>query len=262
MIDRWLLNTLPTWGLALLIVGGAVVVGVGGFLAMKRFVPSLAGHADNRSLSSAFGMTTGLFSFVLAFTIGQLYTNFTRANADAKQEATVLAQVLRTSAGLGAKPAATIRAEVLTYARDVRTREWKRMTEGQSSVTAWEDVDRIYKTLEGQRTTLGSNPFYSQTLARVNDLILARRTRLDDANAALPLVFQVMLLLGAVLALSTTFYFKPFGERLQIAMIGAASILVGTAMLVALMLDYPYSGSISVSSAPFNAASLLLLSGT
>jgi hypothetical protein len=38
-------------------------------------------------------------------------------------------------------------------------------------------------------------------------------------------------------------------------------VLVGTAMLVALMLDYPYSGSITVSSAPFKASTLLLLSG-
>jgi hypothetical protein len=96
----------------------------------------------------------------------------------------------------------------------------------------------------------------------VNDLVVARRTRLDDANLALPVIFQGTLLLGAVLALSTTFYFKPFGERIQIAMIGAASSLVGTAGLLALMLDFPYSGSIAVSSAPFKAATLLLLSGT
>jgi hypothetical protein len=44
-------------------------------------------------------------------------------------------------------------------------------------------------------------------------------------------------------------------------MIGAASALVGTVMLLALTLDYPYSGSIAVSSAPFKAATLLLLSG-
>ena len=261
-MDRWLLNTFPTWALVLLIVGGAMAIGIGGFLTMRRFVPSLEAHADSRSLSSAFGMTTGLFSFVLAFTIGQLYANFTRANADAKQEATVLAQVLRTSNGLGSGPAAAIRAEVLRYANDVRTQEWKLMEHGQSSVTAWEDVDRMYNTLDARRTTLGSNPFYSQTLSRINDLVVARRTRLDDANLSLPPVFQVMLLLGAVLALSTTFYFKPFGEGIQLAMIGAASALVGTAMLVALMLDYPYSGSIAVSSAPFKAATLLLLSGT
>ena len=55
--------------------------------------------------------------------------------------------------------------------------------------------------------------------------------------------------------------FKPFGERLQIAMIGGAATLVGTALLVALMLDYPYSGSVAVSSAPFATARLLLLAG-
>jgi hypothetical protein len=33
-------------------------------------------------------------------------------------------------------------------------------------------------------------------------------------------------------------------------------------MLVALMLDYPYSGSIAVPSTPFSAPTLVLLSGT
>ena len=259
-MDRWLLNTLPTPVLVLIVVGGAVVIAVGGFLLMRRFVPSLRANADSRSLSSAFGMASGLFSFVLAFTIGQLYTNFTRANADAKQEATVLAQVLRTSHGLPGVNV-TLRGEILAYAAEVRDVEWKAMQHGRSDVTAWHAVDAMYNTLEQHRTELASNPLYSQTLSRVNDLVNARRTRLDDANIALPTVFQVMLVLGAILALSTTFYFKPFGERIQVAMIGLAAVLVGTAMLVALMLDFPYSGSIAVSSQPFAPQTLLLLSG-
>jgi hypothetical protein len=259
-MSRWLLNTFPTWGLVLLIVGGFVIVGVGGFLLMKRFVPSLETHADNRSLSSAFGISSGLFSFVLAFTIGQLYTNFTRANADAKQEATALAQVLRTSDGLPGV-GVTIRREALDYAREVRQREWAFMEHGKASVRAWQKIDKMYATLDTARPTSGTNPFFAQTLTRLNDLVVARRTRLDDSNLALPVVFQVLLLFGALLAISTTFYFKPFGERLQVVMIGAASALVGTAMLVALMLDYPYSGSIAVPSAPFKVATLVLLSG-
>src|SRR4051812_37183831 len=99
-------------------------VGVGGFLLMRRFVPSLETHADSRSLSSAFGISSGLFSFVLAFTIGQLYGNFTRANADAKQEASVLAQVLRTSEGLPNPVGAKIRVQALEYASEVRNREF------------------------------------------------------------------------------------------------------------------------------------------
>lgn len=259
-MDRWLLNNLSTWELALLVVGGAVCIGLGGFTLMRRFVPSLADHADSRTLSSAFSISSGLFSFVLAFTIGQLYTNFTRANADAKQEATVVAQVLRTSAGLPKPLAQKVRLETLSYAREVRTHEWHLMQNGGSSVAAWHDVDHLYKTLQAS-SSASSNPFYGQTLARLNDLVTSRRVRLDDANLSLPVVFQVLLLLGAVLAISTTFYFKPFGEGVQVAMIGAASALIGTAMLVALILDFPYSGSIAVSSAPFKAASLLLLAG-
>jgi hypothetical protein len=197
---------------------------------------------------------------VLAFTIGQLYTNFTRANADAKQEATVLAQVLRTSDGLPGV-GVTIRREALDYAREVRQREWAFMEHGKASVRAWQKIDKMYATLDTARPTSGTNPFFAQTLTRLNDLVVARRTRLDDSNLALPVVFQVLLLFGALLAISTTFYFKPFGEGLQVVMIGAASALVGTAMLVALMLDYPYSGSIAVPSAPFNVATLVLLSG-
>jgi len=259
-VDRWLLNNLSTWELALLVVGGAVCIGLGGFTLMRRFVPSLADHADSRSLSSAFSISSGLFSFVLAFTIGQLYANFTRASADAKQEATVVAQVLRTSAGLPKPLAQKVRLETLSYAREVRTHEWHLMQNGGSSVAAWHDVDHLYKTLQAS-SSASSNPFYGQTLARLNDLVTSRRVRLDDANLSLPVVFQVLLLLGAVLAISTTFYFKPFGERIQVAMIGAASALIGTAMLVALILDFPYSGAIAVSSAPFKTASLLLLAG-
>lgn len=260
-MDRWLLNTLPTWALAFLVVGGAVCLGLGGFLLVRRLAPSLAEHADSRSLSSAFSISSSLFSFVLAFTIGQLYTNYTRANADAKQEATVLAQVLRSSAGLPDQLARKVRFEALAYARDVRELEWPLMRTGGASVTAWHDIDRVYETLVSARATASSDPFYGQTLARLNDLVVARRVRLDDANVGLPVVFQVLLLLGAVLALATTFHFKPFGERIQVAMIGAASALVGTAMLVALVLDYPYSGGISVSSAPFREAALALLAG-
>ena len=260
-MDRWLLNNIPTWGLVVLIIGGAVCVGLGGYLLMRRFVPSFEARSENRTLSSAFGISSALFSFILAFTIGQLYANFTRANANAKQEANVLAQVLRSSEGMPGL-GGQIRKEAFNYAREVRTNEWQQMKYGRASVQAWQDIDHMYVTLELARVNENNNPFYGQTLARLNDLVIARRTRLDDANLSLPPLFAVMLLFGAVLALSTTYYFKPFGDGIQIVMICAASILVGTAMFVALGLDYPYSGGIAISNAPFSQSTLHLLSGT
>jgi hypothetical protein len=260
-VDRWILNTLPFWALVLLYLGGGVTLGIGGFLTMRRLVPSLGAHADSRGLSSAFSISSGLFSFVLAFTIGQLYGNYTRANANARQEGTQLAQVLRASHGLPASLDRVVHREMLDYATEVRGREWRLMQHGHTSSVAWQDVNQAYNTLEHARTTAGSNPFFAQTLARLNDLVVARRNRLDDVNLSLPPLFQALLLLGAVLAISSTFYFKPFGEPIQIVMIGAASALVGLALLVAVQLDYPYSGNVAVSNTPFQMSTLVLLSG-
>jgi hypothetical protein len=245
----------------LLYVGGAMLLGLGGFHLMRRCVPSLARNANERSLSSAFSISSGLFSFVLAFTIGQLYTNFVHANTDAKAEANQVAQVLRSAQGLPSPLGPTIRVETLAYATEVRTHEWDLMKHGGSSVQAWQDVDKIYRSLQEAQKSSVADPFYSETVSHVNDLVLARRARLDDVNLSLPPLFQALLMLGALLAISTTFYFKPFGEPIQIVMIGFASALVGIALLVATQLDFPYSGTIAVSSAPFKAATLVLLSG-
>jgi hypothetical protein len=262
-VDRWLLNTLPLWAMILLYVGGAMLFGLGGFHLMRRFVPSLARNAEDRSLSSAFSISSGLFSFVLAFTIGQLYTNFVHATSDAKAEGNQVAQVLRSAQGLPAPLGPKIRFETLAYAAEVRTHEWSLMKHGGSSVQAWQDIDQIYRTLQKQKaeSISRSDPFYSETVTHVDDLVLARRTRLDDVNLSLPPLFQALLMIGALLAISTTFYFKPFGEPIQLVMIGAAAALVGVALLVATQLDFPYSGTIAVSSAPFKTATLVLLSG-
>jgi Protein of unknown function (DUF4239) len=261
-MDRTILNAIPFGWLALIAVLIAVTVGVGGFLLMRRFVPSIAAHSEQRTLSSAFAITASLFSFLLAFTIGQLYANFSRASGDAQQEANALAAVLRGAHGLPPTFAGAIDHEVIAYAHDVYYREWKLMRTGRIDVRAWDEIDSMYDTLEAAQRRLGSDTFFAQTTSAVNALASARQTRLDDVNDSIPTLFKLLLLGLAVLAIYGTFYFKPFGERVQVIMIGAASAMIGIALLVALALDYPYSGGITISRAPFRPTTIVMLSGT
>ena len=261
VVDRWLLNTFPLWALVLLLPAITMSIGLGGFFALHRFVPSYRANADSRSLSSAFSMSAALFSFVLAFTIGQLYGNFTRANSDVRQEATAVAQMLRNAKGLPPDLRVEVRKETLDYAAEVRTNEWPLMRNGNVSVGAWHDLDHVYATLERARPRETKDPFYNPTISALDKLVSARQTRLNDINLSIPPLFQAVLLIGALLAIFGTFYFKPIGEPIQLVMIGAACALVGVALLTALSLDFPFSGSISVSSDPFQTSTLLLLSG-
>jgi hypothetical protein len=247
-LDRWLLNTFTTWELGLILIAACAVVAFGGYVATRPFVH----RVENRAVSTAFAIVTGLFSFVLAFTIGQLYGNFTGASDDVRNEATALSQLVRTTAYLGHAEGQTTNRLALAYATEVETNEWKLMKNGHSSPAAWRLVDEMYAELSRYKAaTPAESAFYGQALGRLQDLVAARRARLDDANVSVPGAFEVLLVLGAALALLTTLNFKPADDRLQLTMIGAASALVGLALLVALSLDFPFSGEIDVSKAPF-----------
>lgn len=252
-MNRWLLNSMPTWALGAFLVGICVAVALGALFLGRRYVPSLVGKADSRSLSSAFGIATGLFSFVLAFTIGQLYGNFTRTGTDVRNEATQLSQLVRVSGYIDTEEGKVMQRDALTYAQEVKDVEWPSLRHGRPDPTAWALVDRLYADLRATKPNSPSDSlFYGQAASRINDLVSARRARLDDANVGLPTVFSVMLFVGALLALVTTANFKPADDRLQLAFITCAAAFVGLALLVALVLDYPFSGSVAVSNAPFD----------
>jgi len=260
-MDRTILNAVPFGWLSLIVLVVAVVIGVGGFTLLRRLVPSIAAHAEQRILSSAFAISASLFCFLLAFTIGQLYTNYAHANGDVKQEANALEAVLRGAHGLPASVDATIDKDALAYAGEVRGREWTLMRTGRVDVRAWEDIDRIYGALQTSRRHVAASPFFAQMLSAVSNLAATRQLRLDDIDLSIPALFKLLLLGGALLAIYGTFYFQPFGEPLQVIMIGAASAMIGIALLLAFALDYPYSGGVTVSSAPFNQSTLLVLAG-
>ena len=254
--NRWVLDTFTTWELGLVLVGACGVVAFGGHLFARRFVE----RVENRVVSTAFGIVTGLFSFVLAFTIGQLYVNFTSAATNVDNEATALSQLVRSADYLGGPEGKATSRFALAYAKTVETQEWNLMRKGEASPEAWRLVDEMYGELSRYTPkTPAESAFYGQAISQLQTLVDARRTRLDEANETVPGAFEVMLAIGAVLALLTTLNFKPADDRLQLLMIGAASILVGTALLVALSLDAPFSGEIAVSKAPFTQITLAQL---
>jgi hypothetical protein len=247
-MDRWLLNTFTIWELGLILIAACATIAFGANALVHPFIH----RVEQRTVSTAFGIVTGLFSFVLAFLIGQLYFQFTSTAGDVRNEATQLAQLVRVSAYLGRTEGQTTNRLALAYAAEVEGPEWRLLRDGKASPEAWRLVDQMYAELSHYKPrTPAESVFYGQALSRLEDLVSARRARLADANVSAPGAIEVMLGLGAILALLTTLNFKPADDRLQLVVIGAASTLVGLALLVALSLDYPFSGDVAVSKQPF-----------
>jgi hypothetical protein len=93
-------------------------------------------------------------------------------------------------------------------------------------------------------------------LSKLNDLVAARRERLTQAAEELPSTFQVLLIGGAILLIASLYILGFPTPRTQTVMVVAVAVLTAFNLLLAVVLDHPFSGDVAVSSAPFSQGAL------
>jgi hypothetical protein len=256
-VNRWLLNTFTTWELWIIVVGGFVLFAVIGLILFERFLPKLREGEVNDVAGVILGVLAAIYGIVLAFVIVSLYDDFRTTKDDIRTEASAVAMVYRDTRGFSPPVAQAIKANIGDYIVTVRGQEWRDLRHGDESTRAWNDLTKLYVIM--QHYTPKTEPqrvFYAEAVGRVNDLMAARRERLNDAEEGIPPTFEVLLIGGALLMLVFTFVFGVKSFRLHAAMVVAVALLIGFNLLVALVLDFPFSGQVSVSSSPFEQGAL------
>ncbi|MDX6720226.1 MAG: hypothetical protein QOJ63_2480 [Solirubrobacteraceae bacterium] len=258
---RTLLNSLPTWLLAVLVVGGAVVLAVAGLVLMRRRFPDLDDHGINDVTGVVIGVLAAVFGIILGFVTVSLYETFTDTKATVQEEATELIQLYEDSLVFAPAAAAAMQREIKSYIAAVRFREWERMSEGRSDASVGSrHVADLYGVLRGyEPDTQARIAFYTDAVARVNDIVDARRARLSYASEELPGPFWVMLLVGTLMLIASLYLLGSSNRRLHTIMVVGVAVLTSFNLLIVVALDHPFSGDISVSDDPFDQEQLQLL---
>ena len=256
-MNRWLLNNLATWELGLLIVGAFVLVALVGLWLTWRWLPTLGDGESNDVAGVILGVLAAVYGIVLAFVIVALYEEYRTANNDVRTEATALSKVYRDSQAFGPAGRIAVKTAVGTYIKSVVTDEWPKLKHGQESKESWTALAGIYKAVGSyEPKTVDQKTFYTEAVGRVDELAGARRQRLNDAEESLPTTFDVLLVGGAFLLLGVTFVFGTRNRRLHLVLTVSVAVLLGFNLLLALALDYPFSGSVAVSTHPFTQDAL------
>ena len=252
--DRWLLNNLSTFELGLLIVGGGVVLAVGGFLLVRLFVPPETRIENNEVAGVLLGLLGAFYGIVLGFAIVVLFEDFRAADQSVKDETTALAQLYRTTDLFPPHARANVGKAIAQYRDAVRTLEWPLMRDGEESLRAHNLFGTIYTQIENVKPkphTDVQNVFYGETVSALNELVAARRTRLNAATEALPSPFQVLLLGGGFVLILFLYFFGMNNKRAHLLMVAGVSGVMAFSLLLVLLLAFPFSGHVTVSSEPF-----------
>lgn len=241
------LTTLPLWISGLIIIGGGTLVSMLGPIAVRRFVALDRLTINNEIAGFKFATVGVLYAVLLAFVIIVVWEKFTDAEVNVVREAGAAENLYRLSQGLGDVDGGDLRNVVAAYLKAAVNDDWPAMDSGipGASPAAKQALDAIYRMLsvvndERHRVVV------LEIFRELDQMTEARRSRLIAAEGAVPNVIWLVLLGGAAVTITFTFFFGMESLRAQTVMTALLAFLIFAELLIVVVIDRPFTGSVKV----------------
>lgn len=229
---------------AVLILLGSIAAGCGLIVLMRRLAGDEAYFRDSSIAAGAFGAVRGPFAVLLAFVVFLAFQGYTRANTAARNEASAVLTLFRTSAQLPPETANELEGELICYSRTVIEDEWPLMEHGEESpaIDHW-----LFKTEQAIGGLVVQTPLEEQVLseffAETNAREESRDERLAEADGVVPAPVWIVLILGGLIIIIYVAFFAGPRERLlsQFVMMGTTVAVITSGLLLVAFFDHPYA---------------------
>jgi len=237
-------------------VGGMVLLTVGGVLLARRLFPRLADSQFEPVADSLRVVYELIFALILAFVIAAVLDEMGNAESIVASEATTIGELVRANDALPEGDRDRLDNSVDAYVHAVANDEWKTMKDGEASpqaTAALESMHAEYQSVEPKGAA--QTETYSQALANLKDVGTMRRDRLNIASADLPTMLRLLVIVGVFVLL--VLEYRPHLPRIGgLVFMGTLAVVVTSAFLLTVILNYPFAGQVSVSNDPLKADNL------
>ncbi|MEI6197993.1 MAG: hypothetical protein WCS42_27070 [Verrucomicrobiota bacterium] len=236
------------------IIGSLCLFAIGGLLLVRRWVlPRLRVHTADSEFSGALVQCVmvfyGLAVALIAVNVFQTYSDVSKI---VSQEATALAALYRDVSCYPEPIRPSLQGQLRDYVHYVITEAWPLQQHGKIPAGGVELMNRFQTTLVSfEPVTEGQKLLHGEALRAYNNMIQARRLRLDAVGTALPGVMWAVVLVGAIIGLSATFFFKVEDARLHGILVTLLAAFMGLVIFMILALDQPFRGDLGISAQPY-----------
>jgi hypothetical protein len=123
---------------------------------------------------------------------------------------------------------------------------------GQVPSAGIERVNRFQSMLASfEPATEGQKILHAEALRAYNNMIQARRSRLDAVTIGLPSVMWIVVLAGAVISLTASFFFQVDDVWLHQILAVLLAMFIGLVIFMTFALDRPFRGDLGVRADPY-----------
>jgi hypothetical protein len=257
-ITQFILTHIPTVALGIIIVAVALLISIGGLLIVRKFVHSNKMKAHHDIAGPMFGSIAVIYAVLLAFVVIISWQDFDRANTDVMKEANCYASLYRDASGFSEPYKSQIQKSVATYTRVVVEEEWPLLAQGNRSSNAHELFTKIWDNyLSFQPQTETEKVFFTESVKKLNEAAELRSQRIMDARSGIHPVLWFILFAGGLINIVFTFFFGSENRWSQIIMSSLFATLIALMLFTTLILDYPYSGDVSIKPDAFNVVLMM-----
>jgi hypothetical protein len=142
--------------------------------------------------------------------------------------------------------------ELRGYTQYVIQEAWPLQQRGKVPGGGVERINRFQAILVSfEPATESQKLLHAETLRAYNEMIKARRLRLDAVNTGLPPVMWAVIVLGAFIGLSASFFFRVEDSRSQGIQVLLLATFIGLIIFMILALDRPFRGDLGVRADPY-----------
>jgi len=225
-----------------------------GLLVVRRHVlPRLRIHHEDSELTAtvvhSIMVFYGLAVALIAVSVFETYSDVSKILA---QEASELSALYRDASSYPEPIRPLLQKELRDYAQYVIHEAWPAQQRGRVAAGGIEMLNRFQNTLVGfEPVSEGQKLLHGEALRAYNEMIEARSLRLDAVDTGLPRVMWVVIVAGALLSLSSTFFFKVEHTHLQAIQVLLLATFIGLVIFMIFALDRPFRGDLGLGPEPY-----------
>lgn len=241
------------------LVGGSTALAVLGLLVVRGVLHSkgqISSHDVGGYLLSVVGT---LYAVILGLIVVDSMSKFQQARLVTEQESNSLADLVLLSNQLSREKRGAIQRLALAYIDRVVKDEWPILDEGRHAPSAQRAAVRLIDAVCGfEPKTAKEQAIYEAEVASACEFWNCRRTRTLAATHGVPALEWVVLIIGGLITVSFTYFFKLERLKVQALMTAMVSTIIALNLFLVLMFGYPFSGDLKVESDSFEIARELI----
>ena len=246
MFLDWIYSN-PTWLWGGIMVGTFVAAACAGLAIFHRMVHLEVRRAHNDLAGFTVAIISVVYAVLLAFIAIATWESFTSAGEIVEREADYVGSVYRDTQGLPLAMGQGIRDDLRQYVDVVINDEWPLQRQGKTPEQGWVPLHKLHTAIVTMHPqNLGEAVIEGELLRTLNQLYMARNSRLSAIQGHIPPVIWWIIFLGGAITTGYTYLFGFESFPLHLVMTAAVAAMLALVVVLIVALDWPFRGEISV----------------